>query len=50
VMAAALEQLNALSEQDLHTTQSIGDSASHLAETSVDLAQLTDTFSKWQQR
>lgn len=50
VMAAALEQLNALSEQDLQTTQSIGDSASHLAETSVDLAQLTDTFSKWQQR
>ena len=47
VMAAALEQLNALSEQDLNTTHSIGESAGHLAETSVDLAQLTDNFSKW---
>ncbi|BBF85915.1 aerotaxis sensor receptor protein [Aquitalea magnusonii] len=50
VMAAALEQLNALSEQDLSTTHSIGESAGHLAETSEDLAQLTENFSKWQQR
>ncbi|MBV8680498.1 MAG: methyl-accepting chemotaxis protein [Aquitalea sp.] len=50
VMATALEQLNALSEQDMHTTHSIGESAGHLAETSVDLAQLTDNFSKWQKR
>ena len=50
IMAAALEQLNALSEQDAQTIHSIGSSVSHLADTSVDLAKLTENFSKWQKR
>nr|WP_280955022.1 methyl-accepting chemotaxis protein [Paludibacterium denitrificans] len=49
VMAASLEQLNAIAEQNLLTTQSIDQTASNLATTSDDLIKLTADFRKWQQ-
>lgn len=49
VMAASLEQLNAIAEQNLLTTQSIDETASNLATTSDDLIKLTADFRKWQQ-
>ncbi|WP_293765521.1 PAS domain-containing methyl-accepting chemotaxis protein [uncultured Aquitalea sp.] len=50
VMAAALEQLNALSEQNQETTHSVGESARHLADTALDLEHLTEDFRKWSTR
>lgn len=49
-VATSLEQLNAIAEQNLHTTRAIEASSDHLAETAGDLSKLTADFRKWNRR
>ncbi|WP_024302391.1 PAS domain-containing methyl-accepting chemotaxis protein [Pseudogulbenkiania sp. MAI-1] len=49
-VAASLEQLNAIAEQNLHTTRAIEASSDRLAETAGDLSRLTADFRKWNGR